>query len=145
MAIDGHSKFMRDSIRGRRFGMDHYNSLVGQHGIRSGHETSTAASTLAPNGTSLLNGASSDVYELTPPAADLIGTQKRVIAVSTSASPMYVKLTAGNFLLDGLSSHNTCSLTTRGAALDLEYITTGLISVVARPESTAVASFSTST
>jgi hypothetical protein len=148
MAIDGHSKYMRTSIHGRRFGLDDYENLTGAVGRRNGHETLTAASTLHPGGTSLLNAASSAVFELPPPAADLVGVTKRVIAISTGAAPQYVKLTAGNFLVNGFSSHNTCSLTTRGTAVDLEYITTALVAVLTNILPTTgseIIEFSTST
>jgi hypothetical protein len=148
MAIDGHSKYMRTSIHGRRFGHDDYENLTGAVGRRNGHETLTAASTLHPGGTSLLNAPSSAVFELPPPAADLVGITKRIISISTGAAPQYVKLTAGNFLVNGQSTHSVCSLTTRGVAVDLEYITTAFVSVLTHVVATTgsdIIEFTTST
>lgn len=143
MTYDGHSKFMRTSIHGKRFGIDDNDNLCGNAGYRNGTETLTASSTLHPGGTSLLAATVAAAYDLPSPSEELVGTQKRIVGLSTANQ--HVRLQAGNFLTAGQTTATVCLLTTRGAAVDLEYISTAFIAVTSRSSSTAIVSFSTST
>lgn len=144
MAIDRHDSQIRHSLYGRKLGLDNNDLLTGLPDVRVATETVTAASTLMKGGTSLLSATAATVYELPPPSADLIGVRKRLINGSTGLSQL-VKLTAGNYLQSALSTNNTLTIATRGASIDLEYITTALVSVIGASQSTAVMSFSTTT
>lgn len=139
MPIDNHDKDILHSLYGRRLGIDNRGLLTGLPDIRHGTETitSTVASTLAPAGTSILGATVSGVYDLTPPSASMVGVCKRLIHNSTVAGlAMLVKFSTGNAGLGNFmtllgTSQNTLSLTTRGTVVDLEYISSAFVSVVA--------------
>lgn len=150
MAQDNHGNQILHSLKGRQLGLDHRGMIVGAMDRRVGTETitSTAASTLAAAGTSVLKATASAVYELIPPAANMIGARKRLINGSTAAVAMLAKLTAGNFLTATGTTNNTVSLSTRSAYVDLEYISTALVAVCVPPTTGltySLISFSTTT
>ena len=150
MAIDNHGGDIQHSIYGRQFGLDMRklgvfgspsqtaNGFGGD--LRYGTETiaSTVPSTLAPAGTSLLQATASAVYELVTPQASMIGVRKRIFHNSTGAAAQLVKLTSGNFVSVYGSSQNTLSLSTRGAYVDLEYISSSLVAVNLQTSSTTL-------
>jgi hypothetical protein len=152
MPIDNHDKDMRHSLYGRRFGIDDRGLIVGTQDIRHGTETvlTTAPSTLAPGGTSLLQATATATYELVPPSASMVGVCKRLVHNSTGAAALLVKLSTaaaagGNFMSVLGTSANTITLTTRGAYVDLEYITTALVAALLQTTSTSFTALTTTT
>lgn len=142
MPIDNHDKDIVHSLYGRKFGIDNRGFLTGCPDVRHGTETilTTALSTLAPGGTSILQATAAAVYELVPPSASMVGVQKRVIHNSTGAVNQLLKLSTangGSFLTQAYSTMNTITMTTRGAYVDLEYISSSLVQVMLQSTSTA--------
>jgi hypothetical protein len=133
MPLDHHGSDILHSFYGRQFGLDPNRCLTGMADIKHLTETitSTVATTLAAGGTSVLLATASGVYTIQPPSNRyMLGSLKRIINASTAAVSMLVKLTTGNFLSAFGSSANTITLSTRGAALDLEYISSALVAVM---------------
>jgi hypothetical protein len=76
------NKFLT-TIHGRKFGIDHQGFTIGHNGQRLPYEQSTAASTLANYGVSLLTGSSADYTLGAPPA---IGVTKTIVNGSSVAA-----------------------------------------------------------
>jgi len=76
------NKFLT-TIHGRKFGVDHNGFAIGHPGERLPYEESTAASTLANYGVSLLTGSSADHTLNAPPA---IGVTKTIVNGSSVAA-----------------------------------------------------------
>lgn len=132
---DTHGSDILHSLRGRKIGLDSKSFLTGFLDSRVGTErvTSTAASTLSAGGTSVLLATAAAAYELVPPAANMVGVRKRIISATTAAVAFHVKLTAGNFITATGTTNTTVQLSTRSAAVDFEYISTALVSVITQP------------
>lgn len=151
MPINDHKGEYLHSLYGRKLGLDNNGFLIGPPSGRNQTETitTTAPSTLMVGGTSILQATGSAVYELPVPTAALIGVQKRIISNTTGAVSQLVKLTAGNFMSFTGSSQltNTITLSTRGAFVDLEYLSTALVFAGVNSTSTAgtLVSFTTTT
>lgn len=114
------NKFLT-SIHGRKFGVDHNGFTIGHNGYRLPYEQSTAASTLANYGTSILSGAAATHTLNAPPS---IGARKEIInASSVSTATMNIIRSSsgsgvtfsGSTALGGVN----ISLIGRGAAVDL--------------------------
>lgn len=139
MTIDHHGSRIKHSIYGRKLGLDHNDFLTGFLDVVPATETVTAASTLSKGGTSLLAATAVTVWELPPPVTTLIGARKRLINNTTGLSQL-VKLTAGNFQVNSGTTYTTLTLSGKGVAVDLEYISTALVEVVT-PFSTLTTGF----
>ena len=142
MPYDDHvSANSRHSIYGRKLAIDFNGFIIGPPSDRNATETitTTAPSTLAVGGTSVLLATAAAAYELPTPRAEYVGIQKRIINASTGATVQNVKLPSGNFLVGGSgsvgSTFTTIVLSTRGGMVDLEYLTTALVAVITQTSS----------
>jgi hypothetical protein len=147
MAQDLHGDTILHSLYGRKLGLDPNGLLTGHPDNKYGTEriTSTSPSTLAGAGTSILQATGAAAYELVPPSAMMLGVRKRLFNNSTGAVAQLAKLTVGNFVSLLGSSHTTLSLTTRGAYVDLEYISTALVAIALQTTSSAISNVSLTT
>lgn len=80
MAADEYEDEISKSLYGRRLGLDHGGYLVGTPGIRVPYEASTAGSTIANYGISVLSGSTATWTIQAPLVA---GVQKMVVNAST--------------------------------------------------------------
>jgi hypothetical protein len=111
------------SIHGRKLFTDHHGFLVGHPGARLPYENSTAASTLANYGTSILSGSTADFTLGAPPA---IGVEKVIVNASTLSTAVMgvVRSSSGAFSFGGSTANGAptgarINLNGNGAAVRL--------------------------
>lgn len=117
------------SIHGRKLGIDHDGFILGHSGDRMPIENSTAASTLANYGVSVLSGTTSTGWTLNAPPA--VGATKTIINNSSdsTATLSIVRSSSGSgvtFLGSTGAGGVRINLLNNGAAVDLIAISTAI-------------------
>lgn len=142
---DQHGSDIQHSFYGRQLGRDVNGMLTGLADYRPATEVvgTTAASTLAKGGTSILSATAPGAYELPAPAANMVGVRKRLF--NSSSGNQLAKLVTGNFKSILGTSANTITLVSTGSYIDLEYITTALVAAMLQTTSTSYTALTTTT
>jgi hypothetical protein len=115
-----HGDAVKTSIRGRRFGLDSNDRLVGHAGVRDTYEIWTSGSTatstsstaqLSPTGISMIQTSTAAGFYLAAPAAAYVGATKNIQWISTGGGANTVTLIGGKFQTSGSSTTTILTFT----------------------------------